>query len=365
MTRHLFKAALLTAAISACSSASEPSDTAQVRPNPAPIGAPWQTLSEWRLFSDIEGQIPSEGVIPFEVISVLYADDAEKHRFLYLPPGGKIGWKDTERWDFPVGTILVKTFSYPRDARAPEQGVQALETRLLVHEAEGAWAAHVYVYGDSPSEALHVRSGRTLEVDRIDEQGTLRHERYNVPTEFDCESCHGIKADMRPLGPRTRQMDREHDYGQGLENQIDYLARLGSFDTTPSAERQRLADPFGDGPIVERARSFMDANCAHCHSLGGKSDSTGYWINYENTDPVTGNPSHWGVCKFPTSAGNASGGLTYDIVPGNPDASIVIHRMASTEPRIKMPPLLTRRADERGIQVLREWIASMPPNDCE
>jgi hypothetical protein len=109
----------------------------------------------------------------------------------------------------------------------------------------------------------------------------------------------------------------------------------------------------------------LDGNCAHCHEEGGKSDSTGFWINYERTDPITGDPQSYGICKFPTSAGRASGGLSYDIVPGNPDQSILVHRVASTDPEVKMPPLLTRRADQRGVQLLHDWIAAMPPNDCK
>jgi hypothetical protein len=30
-----------------------------------------------------------------------------------------------------------------------------------------------------------------------------------------------------------------------------------------------------------------------------------------------------------------------------------------------MPPLLTRHADARGVQLLRDWILSMPPDDCK
>jgi uncharacterized repeat protein (TIGR03806 family) len=366
LRRHLVTATLALAGLAACGSGSD-SDVDKnpvLRPTPAAPEQPWSTLSEWHLFRDIERQIPAEGVIPYDVISVLYADDAEKYRFLYVPPGQKIAWKDTDPWQLPVGTILVKTFGHLKDERDPALGRQLLETRLLVREPE-AWVAHIYEYTGSQREAEHLRIGDTIELDRIDRAGATRHEQYNVPDEFDCQSCHGKLPDMIPLGPRTRQLERTHDYGNGPENQIDHLTALGLFDTTPPTDRQHLIDPYGDGPVFERARSYLDANCAHCHSEGRRSDSTGYWINYERTDPTTGDPQNWGVCKFPTSAGNASGGLTYDIVPGNPDASIVVYRVGSTLAKVKMPPLLTRHPDERGVQLLREWILAMPADDCK
>src|SRR5581483_4018309 len=84
---------------------------------PAPEGAPYGHLAQWHLFSDAVRQVPSPRVVPYEVISPLFADYAAKRRFIYVPEGAKIGYSPTEKWSFPVGTILVKTFSYLADAR--------------------------------------------------------------------------------------------------------------------------------------------------------------------------------------------------------------------------------------------------------
>ncbi|HEY6562578.1 MAG TPA: c-type cytochrome domain-containing protein [Polyangiaceae bacterium] len=361
----LLAATLALTALTACGSDSDkkPGDP-RAGVNPAPPGAPWETLSEWRLFDDIEQQKPAKGVIHFEVNSVLFADEADKIRFLWLPENQKIAYKDVDRWDFPVGSILVKTFMYPHDARDPAMGRRLLETRLLVREPD-VWAAYIYVYTDSQANAEERSAGPTLPVTRIDQTGATREDRYNVPSEFECQSCHGTLPEMYPLGPRTRQLDRVNDYGDGPENQIDYLAKLGLLDVSPPAERQRLTDPYGDGPIAERARSYLDANCGHCHSPERKADSTGFYVDYDSTDPVRGNRLHWGECKFPTSAGHAGGDLKYDIVPGNPEQSILVHRVASIEPDVKMPPLPTRLADAQGVQVMRDWIASMTPRSCD
>ncbi len=75
---------------------------------------PYDSLSQWHVFSDAAHQIPADGVIPYEVISPLFSDDATKFRFLYVPKGQKITYSDAGAWDFPVGSLLIKTSLLPR-----------------------------------------------------------------------------------------------------------------------------------------------------------------------------------------------------------------------------------------------------------
>ena len=216
-------------------------------PTPAPDGEPYATLSEWNLFSDGPNQVPSEGVVPFEVISVLFADNASKQRFLWIPPGTEIGWSDEGEWSVPVGAIAVKTFYFPVDARDPAQGVRLVETRLLVHEAD-RWVGHVYVWNEEQTEAARLSTGTTATVSWTNEAGESLDQAYSIPDLNQCQQCHGEGAEMHLLGPRTRQLDRDNDYGNGLENQLDYMASLGWFDADPPRDaraprrslRQRL-----------------------------------------------------------------------------------------------------------------------------
>ena len=335
-----------------------------VEPTPAPEGEPWETLSEWHLFQHAAQQRPANRVVPYDVISVLFADDALKQRFLWIPPGTTIGWQATERWQFPIGSIAIKTFYFPRDERDPSRGNLLLETRLFIYESTG-WVGHTYVWNDAQTEAERVIPGRTLHVSYIDVTGATQEQRYEVPNEHHCQECHGVAPETELLGPRTRQLDRLYDYGSGAVNQIDHMAELGLFDVTPPESRHSFEDPLGNGPIVERARAYLDANCGHCHSQSAVAASTNFWLDYEHTDPDSGNPINWGVCKFPTSAGPAAGGRSYDVVPGNPDDSILIYRMESVEPKIKMPPMPTRLADTAGALLMREWILAMPGPPCD
>jgi uncharacterized repeat protein (TIGR03806 family) len=348
----------------ACGSDDEgSSDAPLVSVTPAPAGSPWETLAEWHLFADPVKQTPAKDVAPYEVISSLYADEALKHRFMHVPAGKKIAYQATRTWGLPIGTILVKTFSYPEDARDPSKGERLLETRLLVQETDG-WTAHTYVWDEAQTVATRKAEGDTIAASWIDEAGAARTHDYGVPKAEECQQCHGIGPAQNTLGGRTRQLDRDHDYGKGPENQIDHLAARGWFDAAPppASERERLVDPFGSAPLDERARSYLDANCGHCHSTGGAATSSGLLLEWDDT--ASSNTTQWGVCKLPTSAAGASCEGTLDIVPGSPETSILICRIASREVGVQMPPLATKLADTRGVALLEEWIASLALPAC-
>jgi hypothetical protein len=65
----------------------------------------------------------------------------------------------------------------------------------------------------------------------------------------------------------------------------------------------------------------------------------------------------------PAAAGQGTGGFPHDIVPGKPEESIVIFRMNSLDPEIKMPELPNRVIDKAGVQLISDWIAAMPVDD--
>ena len=347
----------LVAAFSACDG-SDPSTGV----NPAPAGKPWDTLDEWRLFEDAAHQIPAEGVEPFEVISPLFSDYTAKHRFVWLPEGAHIGYRDDKVWDLPVGTIIIKTFAYPIDERAPATGERILETRLLVHEA-GGWVPHTYVWDAAQTRAERKVAGTTLDVSWIDAGGATREHRYVVPTTNECQECHGKIPASLPLGLKTAQLDRPLRDGTG--NQIDHLASLGWFSSTPTAaaSRAHFAAPDSAADLTLRARGYLDANCAHCHSSSGDAGNKALYLDFASTVP-TASPANWGVCKVPTSAGGATCGYTYDVVPGDADHSIMVCRMESTRGADQMPPIGRGLAHAEGIALVRAWIDAMEPAGC-
>ncbi|UJR81408.1 SO2930 family diheme c-type cytochrome [Sandaracinus amylolyticus] len=325
-------------------------------------GAPISTRG---LFEDARTQTPSEGVEPYEIVAPLFSDYASKHRFIQVPEGERITVGEDGYWDFPVGTILVKTFGFPIDARDPSLGERIIETRLLIRE-EDRWRPEVYIWNDDVSEAYLTPAGRIVPVSFVDAQGETVELDYRVPSHTQCSNCHrssdGLR--LRPLGPRTAQMDRMHAYADGAENQIDHLVEAGWLDARPATDDVIIDyeavrnDPEATFEEIDAAaRSYLHANCSHCHRDGGPADQSGLFLEIEAMDR-----GHLGVCKVTVSGGCDFGRAV--IQPGAPDASMMVCRMESTEAGIKMPELPTVLAHTEGVDLIRRWIAAMPPDDC-
>jgi len=94
-------------------------------------------LSSWELFDDVASQQPAPGVIPYDLNTPLFSDYASKDRFVRLPEGSPATWTADGTLDLPVGSVLVKTFSYLHDRRDPSLGRRLLETRVLVRGEAG------------------------------------------------------------------------------------------------------------------------------------------------------------------------------------------------------------------------------------
>jgi len=353
------RVALAVVALVAASCADDAGGSGAV--SPAPYGAPYAKLASWHLFRDARTQAPNDRVEPFAITSPLFSDYTAKHRFFWIPEGTTITYRDEGVWGFPVGAIIVKTFSYPVDARDPSLGERLLETRLLVHEASG-WVAHTYVWDAAQTEAVRQSAGDFIQVSWIDDAGATRQHRYVVPNTNECQECHGLKPDTDVLGPRTAQIE-----GLPGERLIDRWHAAGYFAEAPTAaaERPRYAAPDDQGASVsDRARAYLEANCAHCHSPRGDVASKTLFLDFAHTDPATQESSNWGVCKLPTSAGGATCGHTYDVVPGDADHSVMVCRMESTQGSDQMPPLGRGLVHAEGVALIRAWIDAMEPDDC-
>ena len=66
-------------------------------------------------------------------------------------------------FDFPVGTVIAKTFAYPHDARDPSKGQRLIETRILKREPDG-WVGLPYVWNEAQTEATLDVAGGTVDV---------------------------------------------------------------------------------------------------------------------------------------------------------------------------------------------------------
>jgi len=305
---------------------------------------------------DLADLEPAEGVHPYEPNAKLWSDNAVKSRFLYVPQGDEMGFGAVEDWTFPVGSIVVKSFWFPDDLAALEGPRQHVETRLLVRKEDG-WEGEVYLWNEDQTDAERFVAGTRVTVNYT-EGGVNGDYEYVVPNTNQCISCHGRDDELHLLGVITPQMNRPGPDGM---NQLTSFVEAGLFSGSlpdPST-LAAFADPYGAGPLDARARGWLHANCAHCHRLGGAGGSSGLTLlEWEET------PVNFGVCRSPVAAGAGTGGFSYDIAPGNPDESILIYRMNSTDPEVKMPEIPNLLVPGSGVQLVREWIGSMAYPDC-
>ncbi len=320
--------------------------------------APKETLSEYGFFNgNLAAQQPATGVIPYALNTPLFSDYAEKLRFVKVPPGQSIPYNAEKVLDFPVGTVLIKTFYYPHDARNPDKGRRFLETRLLVHESSG-WKALEYSWNEEQTEAFLEVAGDTKPVSWIDEKGEKQSVEYRIPNLNQCKGCHNQNEKLLPIGPSVRQLNGQLTYSDSAENQLLRWQRLGMLTSLPALEQLPKMPKWNDaatGTLAERARAWLDINCAHCHSPEGPARTSGLLLHWQET-----NATALGIMKAPVAAGRGSGGMLYDIIPGHPDKSILMYRIESLDPGEMMPELGRRMVHREGAQLVREWIQTLP-----
>lgn len=301
--------------------------------------APPATLAATGLFGPGGAGDPDKTLIAYAPNSPLFSDYAAKARWIALPPGGRIGWRDAGALNFPVGTVLVKSFGYPMAA-----GFRTLETRLLVRRASG-WVGLPYVWRADGRDADLKKAGARIAVTAV-LAGGARAIDYAVPNVNQCKGCHALDGAIAPIGLK----------GRNLSDAV--LNRLAPF-TPAMPPRRAIArvaawDDPRTGGVALRARAYLDANCAHCHNPRGAASNSGLFLQWENADRAA-----LGIGKRPVAAGHASGGLNFDVKPGDPDGSIMAHRMASTEAGVAMPELGRSTVHIEGLALIRQWIASL------
>ena len=279
---------------------------------------------------------PSARLIPYELRNPLFSDYSEKQRFIYLPVGTKVEADEEGKLVFPVGTALIKSFGYPDGAGK----LRVLETRLLLHRAEG-WVALPYVWRADGSDA-DLRVGGTRLPVEFAHGGKKMAISYAVPNKNQCKQCHSSSDAILPIGPFVQNMvfPRKGD-----------TERLG----IKPVRLEAKWDEAKSGTLDQRAKAYLRVNCGHCHAPKGSASNSGLFLDGSAKDAAA-----YGIGKRPVAAGRASGDLDFIIEPGKPERSILVTRMKSTDPGIAMPELGRATAHEEGIALLNEWIAAMP-----
>jgi uncharacterized repeat protein (TIGR03806 family) len=296
-------------------------------------------LSDYGFFTDLAKRNPNARVTGYTLNTALFSDYAEKQRYLYLPAGSKAGYQPDKPLDLPVGAALIKTFGYEQDG-----AFRPLETRLLLHRANG-WVAIPYVWNAAGTDADLKRAGTRIPVSFTDPSGERRSISYAVPNQNQCKDCHALAGAITPIGPKVRYLNDG--------KQLQALLAAGMLDRLPAAAPRIVRWDDVRAPLAERARAYLEINCAHCHNPAGAASNSGLFLDWKQADP-----NALGIRKRPIAAGRGSGDRAFAIDPGHADASILIYRMESTDPGIAMPELGRATVHKEGVKLLREWIDS-------
>ena len=236
-----------------------------------------------------------------------------------------------------MGSARIKTFAFTENGKR-----RLIETRVLLHREQG-WVALPYLWNADQTEARLAIAGARVDVTTPSGEAIS----YRVPNKNQCKECHGLKGAVTPIGPKARNLSAE------------WLAAMvagGHLDTVPEVtSRLPQWEARADATPEAAARAYLDVNCAHCHQPFATASNSGLDLRWEQAEAKA-----IGILKRPVAAGRGAGGLEFDVVPGNPDRSILVHRMETTEPGIAMPEIGRATNDPEGIAAVRRWIEAIP-----
>ncbi len=316
---------------------------------------PPRLLSQYGFFRGGGIGDPAPGLRLYDLVTPLFSDHAQKTRHVHVPQGAQALYSQSEAFEFPVGSALVKTFAFPADFREPDKNIRLIETRVLLRQEDG-WQAMSYVWNDAQSDAELKIAGKRLPVEFIDADGARVSFSYAVPNRNQCKGCHALNGEIVPLGPKARNLNKASPVPGETMNQLEGWQAAGILAGLPALDAVEKAAGMSDEslPVDARARSWLDVNCAHCHRPEGPASNSGLFLEAGNTDAVS-----LGIGKRPVAAGRGAGANEFDIVPGHPEQSILLSRVESVEPGIMMPELGRNLPDTDAVELLRDWIAQM------
>ncbi len=331
------------------------------------FGAVPTMLSQTGVFTNTPTMTPRAGLIPLLPNTPLWSDGALKTRYFAVPnsgppttAGSQIGYSPTGAWTFPAGSVFVKTFTLQTNASDPNS-LRRLETRLLVRDMNGAVYGVTYKWRADNSEA-DLLTGSSNEVIQITTPAGVVAQTWYYPSPNDCLQCHTAPAGY-VLGVNARQLNGNLTYPNGVtDNQLRALNRVGLLH--PAIDEAGLAGiPQMAGlsdltaSLEQRARSYIDANCAMCHLPGG----TGPSFDGRYDTALTNQSLIYGVVS--------KGSLGFDhvaiVTPKDVWRSILYDRMNTTNSRTKMPTLARNLIDTNAVNVIAAWINSLPGTPAE
>jgi mono/diheme cytochrome c family protein len=304
-------------------------------------------LSATGAFSNLSTLTPSTGLIPFTVNSPLWSDAALKSRWIAVPNDGppytsdeQISFVPVGEWAFPNGTVFVKHFELTVNEITGAR--KRLETRLLVRNADGAVYGVTYKWRDDNSDADLLPGSLNEDIPITTSSGAIRIQTWSYPSRSQCLFCHN-SAPSYVLGVKTHQINGDFTYPATgrTDNQVRTFAHLGLLNPTPNEADipnflKSVAVTDTTATVQYRMRSWIDANCSHCHRPGGPG------------------PGYDGRLYTPLESQN----LINNFVLFRDIEGSALYQRDNALDGTKMPPLAKNLVHEAAMANLRQWIAS-------
>ena len=332
-------------------------------PNPHPANTigpsvfiPPATLADAGIFSNLQSLTPQAGILPYDVNTPYWTDGAIKSRWFSIPDlASRMAFRSTQSWTFPIGTVWAQHFELEMTNGVPASR-RPIETRVLVRDQTTTPGHYGATYRwTSPTNAELVSADGMDESFTIYENGTPREQTWRYPGRGECLDCHHIQAG-RALGFNTPQLNRDFNYAAYtgvVDNQLRSLANAGYFSTAVTNIHglpvMARIDDTSVG-VQHRARSYLMANCAHCHAPGGAGVGN-FNARIYQTLPTQG--------LIDGSLVNNLGDPTNRVIRrGSVAHSVLYTRMAATD-NLRMPFLGSAVPDQQALDVFEDWILEL------
>jgi uncharacterized repeat protein (TIGR03806 family) len=326
-----------------------------------------RTLGQTGLFASVKDQAPASGVIPYAINAEFWSDHATAERWMAIPDRGKVVVDESGRWKAPEGSVLARTVSLELERGDPKSR-RRLETQIL-HFEEGSWRPYTYIWDEAQADATLADAegaSRTLRIKDQHAPGGERVQAYRVHARSECALCHNPWVEVKttvygrqsasPLAFHTSQLNRETEVEGVSRDQIQSWQGSGLLDgPSPAALRKapRLANPYNREESLEaRARSYLEVNCAHCHQHGAGGSAN---IVLSSSAPLDRTRA---LGERPMQGGFGIVDARI-IAPGDPEGSVLYYRMAKLGGG-RMPRIGSALVDEAGVDLIHDWIESLP-----
>lgn len=309
--------------------------------------APPATLSATGAFSNLTTLTPNPGIVAYEPNVNFWSDHATKSRWFSIKnTADDVTFSSSGNWAFPTGMVWIKHFDIETTRGNPATR-RKLETRFLVKTTTDVYGLSYKWRTDQTNADLVVEAGVSEVIPSSSPVQTWRY-----PSRGECITCH-TSIGGHALSFNTAQLNRDHDYGAGQQNQIQALSDAGYFTTAVTAAHSLPAYAVATDTTQSlewRVRSYLAVNCVQCHQPGGASQGT--WDARATT---------------PTGAAHLINGLLVNdggdaanrfVVPGDAAHSMLLKRQQGNGVA-RMPPLGTLERDTVNEQLVTDWIATL------